>query len=153
MRLTIGVGVFCTGKRGWVGCDTTPENAFFEFFQRRLSTCPTPGAPCIPLRWIPQPPAHPDGLHSTGSSTGRARCKADHAHSRPRTAHTPGRWTRCTGLHSIPDRPRRVDRDGAGGLEGVCSASETVQNRTRQNQKNKYAKKRKYLLTFTQESV
>lgn len=32
---------------------------------------------------------------------------------RPRHAptHTPGRWTRCTGLHSIPGRPRRADRD------------------------------------------
>ena len=26
--------------------------------------------------------------------------------------HTPGHWTRCTGLHSIPDRPRRDDRNG-----------------------------------------
>lgn len=35
---------------------------------------------------------------------------------RPRRtpAHTPGRWARCTGLHSIPDRPRRVDRTGGG---------------------------------------
>ena len=29
-------------------------------------------------------------------------------------SHTPGHWTRCTGLHSIPDEPRRVDRDGGG---------------------------------------
>nr|DAE53511.1 MAG TPA: hypothetical protein [Caudoviricetes sp.] len=28
--------------------------------------------------------------------------------------HTPGRLTRCTGLHLIPDRPRRADRDGGG---------------------------------------
>lgn len=81
----MGVGVFCTGKRGWVGCDTNPENAFFEFFQRRLSTCPTPGAPCIPLGWRPQPPAHPDRLHSTGSSAGRARYARQTAHNRPRT--------------------------------------------------------------------
>ena len=72
-------------KRGWVACDTTFENAFFEFFQRRLSTHPTPGAPPIPLRWRPQPPAHPDGLHTTGSSAGRARCKADH--TRPDAGH------------------------------------------------------------------
>ena len=36
--------------------------------------------------------------------------------------HTPGRWTRCTGLHSIPGRPRRVDQDGAGGW-AVCNPS------------------------------
>ena len=40
-------------------------------------TCPTPGASCIPLRWRPQPPAHPDGLHTTDSSTGRARTRAE----------------------------------------------------------------------------
>ena len=27
----------------------------------------------------PQPPAHPELLHITGSKTGRTRCKADHA--------------------------------------------------------------------------
>nr|DAF63356.1 MAG TPA: hypothetical protein [Siphoviridae sp. ctvI513] len=43
-------------------------------------------------------PAHPERLHITGSTPTR----------------TPGRWTRCTGLHSISDRPRRVDRDGGG---------------------------------------
>lgn len=56
------------------------------------------------------PPARPDGLHSTGSSAGCA------------PTHTPGRWTRCTGLHSIPGRPRRVDQDGAGGW-AVCNPS------------------------------
>lgn len=53
-------------------------------------THPTPGAPCIPRRWRPQPPAHPDRLHSTGSRAGRARCKADHAthrHTRPNAGH------------------------------------------------------------------
>lgn len=68
--------MFCTGKRGWVAYDTTFENAFFEFFQRRLSTHPTPGASCMPRRWRPQPPAHPERLHSTGSSAGRARTRA-----------------------------------------------------------------------------
>nr|DAO98042.1 MAG TPA: hypothetical protein [Caudoviricetes sp.] len=38
-------------------------------------------------------------------------------------------------------------------LDCLRSASETEQKRTAQNLKNKYAKKRKYLLTFTQESV
>lgn len=42
------------------------------------------------------------------------------------TAHTPGRWTRCTGLHSIPDRPRR-----AIGTAG--NVSETVQIWTHSN--------------------
>lgn len=48
------------------------------------------------------------------------------------TTHTPKRWTRwtrCTGLHSIQDRPCRADRNG-GGVLGV---SETVQIWTRSN--------------------
>lgn len=36
-------------------------------------------------------------------------------------AHTPGRWTRCTGLHSIPDRPRWVDRNGGGRWRALQS--------------------------------
>ena len=37
------------------------------------------GVGYIPRRWRPQPPARPDGLHSTGDSAGRARTRADHA--------------------------------------------------------------------------
>ena len=45
---------------------------------------------------------------------------------RPRHAptHTPGHWTRCTGLHSIPDRPRRADRTGGRR----CNVSGKVYN-------------------------
>lgn len=45
-------------------------------------------------------------------------------------AHTPGRWARCTGMHSIPDRPRRADRT-CGGCWRAWSVSETEQIRTR----------------------
>ena len=37
--------------------------------------------------------------------------------------HTPGRWTRYTGLHSIPDRPRGADWDGGGVLGGAGNPS------------------------------
>ena len=87
------------------------------------------------------------GAASSPRTAGQASAPRSTGHD------TPGHWTRCTGLHSIPDKPRRVDQDGGGGLEGVRRVSETEQKRTRQNLKNKYAKKRKYLLTFTQESV
>ena len=109
----MGAGCFAQ-ERGWAACDTTFENAFFEFFQRRLSTHPTPGAPRIPLRWRPKPPAHPDGLHSTGSSAGRARCKADRpqqaapACTRYQTGHT-GQIGTAEGLEclrSVSDRSR-----------------------------------------------
>lgn len=43
------------------------------------------------------------------------------------TTHTPKRWTRCTGLHPIPDRPRRVDRDGGGGWT-ACNVFGKVYN-------------------------
>lgn len=42
-------------------------------------------------------------------------------------AHTPGRWTRCTGLHPMPDRPHRADWDGAG-LDCLRSVSGKVYN-------------------------
>lgn len=32
---------------------------------------------------------------------------------------TPERWTRCTGMHTIPDRPRWADHAGGGTLDGV----------------------------------
>lgn len=34
--------------------------------------------------------------------------------------HTPGRWTRCTGLHPIPDRPRGAIGQGAGRWTAQC---------------------------------
>ena len=42
-------------------------------------------------------PAHPDGLHSTGSSTSRARCKARHTHQNaaPGDRDGGGCWTAC----------------------------------------------------------
>ena len=75
-------------------------------------------AAIYPAGGDPSAPAHPDGLHITGSRAGRARTRADKYQGIP----PPKRWTRCTGLHSIPDRPRRADRNG-GGVLGV---SETV---------------------------
>ena len=76
-------------------------------------------AAIYPAGGDPSAPAHPDGLHITGSRAGRARTRAD----KYQGISPPKRWTRCTGLHSIPDRPRRADRNG-GGVLGV---SETVQ--------------------------
>ena len=70
---------------------------FFSVVERL--TRPAPCCPLCPAGVPLPPPAHLDGLHTTGSAP----------------THTPGRWTRCTGLHPIPDRPRGADRDGAGG--------------------------------------
>lgn len=115
-------------------------------------THPTPGAPCIPRRWRPQPQHTRGGLHRTGSSAGRARCKADHARSRPRTG-THARTLDTLHRSALDARQTaRGDLD-SGGRWRTWSVSETEQKRTAQNLKNKYAKKRKCLLTFTQESV
>lgn len=97
---------------------TTKNAFFFEKFYRGHDP-PHPQS-CLYTPPVETPaPAHPDRLHSTGSRAGRARTRADKYQGIP----PPKRWTRCTGLHSIPDRPRRADRNG-GGVLGV---SETVQ--------------------------
>lgn len=56
------------------------------------------------------------------------------------TTHTPGLWTRYTGMHSIPDRPRRADRNCGGTLKGVecvrnCADLDSVQNLKKVNEK------------------
>ncbi len=85
------------------------ERLFYLLRNERASPAPPPAFSPYPSGGDPSPPAHPEGLHSTNSS-------------RPHTAHTPGRWTRCTGLHPIPDRPRQADRNG-GGRWTACNPS------------------------------
>lgn len=58
---------------------------------------------------------------------------------RPPTAgrapiHTPKRWTRCTGLHSIPDRPRRADRTGGGCWSAVSVSDRALPNGQKRNE-------------------
>ena len=86
------------------------ENAFFILEIFRATHRSGLGGGYIPRRWRPQPQR---------TRTDCARQTAGQAVPEPgqtmqETAHTPGRWTRCTGLHSIPDRPRGVDRNGCG---------------------------------------
>lgn len=129
---TIGWVPFCEEGVG-VGKRNT-ENAFFEFFLRRLSTHPTPGAPYIPRRWRPQPPAHPGRLRRTGSRAGRAKTRAGKYQGRP----PPKRWTRCTGLHQILDRPRRDDRTGCGALDCLRNVSDRARPNGQNYCKQKY---------------
>ena len=101
--MTIGVGVFCAEKRGWVG----RRNAFFILEIFRATHRAGLGGGCIPLRWRPHP----------------QRTRTD-----------------CTGLHSIPDRPRRADLDGGGVLEVVecvrnCADLDSVRNLKKVNEK------------------
>lgn len=83
---------------------------FYVARMDEVFTHPTPGSSHMPRRWRPQPPAHPDGLHITGSRASRVRCKADHArqgtHARTLdTLHRSALDTRQTA---------RGDRDGGG---------------------------------------
>lgn len=76
------------------------------------------GGGYIPRRWRPQPQR--TRTDCTAQAAGQTVPNA--RQTTPRTdTHTPGRWTRCTGLHSIPDRPRGqiVTVRDAGG-RGVC---------------------------------
>nr|DAH46202.1 MAG TPA: hypothetical protein [Caudoviricetes sp.] len=74
-----------------------------NFFYGDYRPTTPPALPVYPAGGDPGHPVHPDGLHTTGHAP----------------THTPGRWTRCTGLHSIPDKPRLVDQDGGG--TGECA--------------------------------
>ena len=113
---------FCEGGVG-VGVRNA-ENAFFILVGGDGTHHPHPRCSLYTPLVETAAPAHPDRLHSTG----RARTRAGQVPGQTMqgTAHTPGRWTRCTGLHSIPDRPRR-----AIGTAG--NVSETVQIWTHSN--------------------
>jgi hypothetical protein len=52
--------------------------------------------------------------------------------------HTPGRWTRCTGLHPIPDRPRLDDRTGCGALDCLRNVSDRARPNGQNYCKQKY---------------
>ena len=105
----------------------TPKNAFFEFFLRRISTHPTPGASCIPRRWRPQPQRTRTDCTSQAAAQavpepGRAT-RADHArqgtHARTLdTLHLSALDTRQAA------RGRSYRRRALGCLRNV---SETVQ--------------------------
>lgn len=77
------------------------------------------GGGYIPRRWFPAPSSAP-GTATRYRQQGRPRQNTRAGKYQGRTR-TPGRWTRCTGLHSIPDRPRGqiVTVRDAGG-RGVC---------------------------------
>lgn len=100
----------------------TPKNAFFEFFLRRLSTHPHP------RRSLYTPPVHPRPLQrARNNNTQQAARQTTQG-----TIHTPGHWTRCTGLHSIPDRPRGAIGTAAERWR-AWSVSETEQICTHSN--------------------
>ena len=113
----MGVGVFFAEKRGWVD----RENAFFICFGMSGHHLPHP------RRSLYAPQVETTAPSAPGrTAQHRQQRRPYQIQGRPHTAgrapaHTPGRWTRCTGLHSIPDRPRRCNRDGGGAkLSAQC---------------------------------
>ena len=96
------------------------ENAFFEFFLRRLSTHPTPGAPCIPRRWRPKPQrTRNDCARQAAGQT------APDARRRP-----------CKASHTLPDAGH-AGRSGRLRRWKAWSVSETVQIWTQRNSAQK----------------
>lgn len=107
---------FCKGEVGMAG--ETP----FLFWSEETALTGRGWAAAVYPAGVPlHTPAHPDGIQTAGSSASRARTRAGKYQGRP-CHDTPGRWTRCTGLRSIPGRPRRNDRGGAVGWRAcaVC---------------------------------
>nr|DAL24451.1 MAG TPA_asm: hypothetical protein [Caudoviricetes sp.] len=125
MKLAIGVGVIFEP---------------FLFFRWLKGSPPHPRR-CLYTPSVETPaPARPERLRTAGN-------KADIQNTtHAQTLDTLHR----SALDTRPPTPGRSHRR-RGWRTG--SVSETVQKRTSQNPKNKYAKKRKYLLTITQESV
>ena len=75
------------------------------------------GGGCIPRRW--RDPS-PQRTRTDCTRQAAAQAVPDARQTMQGRAHTPGCWTRCTGLHSIPDRPRRSYRRRA---LGACNPS------------------------------
>lgn len=75
--------------------ETLKSAFFFEKFYRGHHL-PHPRRSLYTPRVETPATAHPERLHSTGSSTDRTRCKAD----RPQQA-APGRSWRCRGLEGV----------------------------------------------------
>nr|DAV03107.1 MAG TPA: hypothetical protein [Caudoviricetes sp.] len=80
--------------------------SLFYFFGGRKTDRAGLGGGCMPRRWRPQPPAHPERLHSTGSSAGRARTRA---------GQVPGQTTQGTTRAQTLDTLHRADQDGGAG--------------------------------------
>ena len=98
---TIGWVLICEGGVG-VGKRNT-ENAFFLEKFYRGHDLPHPRRSLYTPPVETPAPAHSDGLHITGSSVGRARCKADHAthrHTRPDAGHAAPVCTRYQTDHA-----------------------------------------------------
>lgn len=111
---TIGWASFCEGGVG-VGKRNAKNAFFFEKFYRGHDL-PHPRRPLYTPPVEAPAPAHPDRLHSTGSSADRARCKPDrpqqatHRHTRPNAGHA-----------------AQGDRDG-GECWTACNVSGKVYN-------------------------
>jgi hypothetical protein len=75
-----------------------PENAFFEFFLREVSTTPPPARPIYPRGGDPSPSApgqtaqHRQQGRPCQNQGGQIPGKATQG-----KVHTPGRWASCTG--------------------------------------------------------
>lgn len=84
--------------------------SLFYFFGGRKTDRAGLGGGYIPRRW----PLRPSAPGRTAHDRQQRRPCQMQSNQMQYTAHTPGRWAHCTGLHSIPDSPRGADRTGGG---------------------------------------
>lgn len=105
--------------------------SLFYFFSGRKTDRAGQGGGYMPRRCTPAPQR--TRTDCTAQAAGQAVPEPGRGkyQGRPcKARHTPGRWARCTGMYSIPDRPRRVDR--GGGVDGLPAqyVRQSVQFRT-----------------------
>lgn len=103
-------------KEGVVNHHHFNKTSFLNFFYARCRPPHPRLAPYTPEVETPAP------QHTRTDRTSQAAVQAapDASQTMQGKAHTPGRWTRCTGLHKIPNRPRRADRTGGVGGCSAC---------------------------------
>ena len=94
----------------------------------KCSPAPPPALPVYPAGGDPSPQR--TRTDCTSQAAGQTMPKPGRANTR--VGRPPKSWARCTGLHPIPDRPRRADRTG-GGRWRAWSVSETEQICTHSN--------------------
>lgn len=95
------------------GVGVERERLFYLFRNERASPAPPPAFSPYPSGGDPNPQC----ARTDCTAQAAAQAVPDARQTMQGKVHTPRPWAPCTGLHSIPDRPRLVDRDGAGAGE------------------------------------
>lgn len=127
---TIGWVLICEGGVG-VGGTSPEKRLFFEKFYRGHD-------PPHPRRSLYTPPGGDPSPSAPGTATHHRQqgrpCQMQ-GKQRHAPTHTPGRWTRCTGLHSIQDRSHLLRVLEGGQCVRNCADLDAAQQRIKANTK------------------